>query len=303
MFKGIDVSDNQKSIDWKKVKNAGVEFAILRSVRRSGKADYYLPNNIKGCIENDIPFDFYKYSYAVNEAEAIAEAKRVVEVVTELLAEHGIEPSTDITIWHDVEDAIQIALSTEKLTEIVQAFKKEIVSAGFNFGLYMGKYHFDKGEVNLPLLGETHVWIARYYDGYTTKGFAENPNEKYKPIVPNGELWGWQYTSSGRVDGISGNVDLNIAYYEIGKKTPVKPTEKPVQKVSDTKMLTIKKGSTGKAVKVWQAIVEAEIDGDFGSKTRTATIAFQQKVFPNDSSEWDGIVGDKTWKAGLKSLM
>ena len=76
-----------------------------------------------------------------------------------------------------------------------------------------------------------------------------------------------------------------------------------IQKVSDTKMPTIKKGSTGKAVKVWQAIVETEIDGDFGGKTKAATIAFQQKVFPNDSSEWDGIVGDKTWKAGLESLM
>ena len=76
-----------------------------------------------------------------------------------------------------------------------------------------------------------------------------------------------------------------------------------IQKVSDTKMPTIKKGSTGKAVKVWQAIVETEIDGDFGGKTKAATIAFQQKVFPNDYSEWDGIVGDKTWKAGLESLM
>ena len=67
-------------------------------------------------------------------------------------------------------------------------------------------------------------------------------------------------------------------------------------------MPTIKKGSKGKAVKVWQAIIDVEIDGDFGSKTKAATIEFQKKAFPNDSSEWDGIVGSKTWKAGLESL-
>lgn len=74
------------------------------------------------------------------------------------------------------------------------------------------------------------------------------------------------------------------------------------QKVSDTKMKTIKKGSTGKAVKVWQAIIGVSIDGDFGTKTKDATIAFQKKAFPNDEDEWDGIVGAKTWKAGLESL-
>ena len=83
----------------------------------------------------------------------------------------------------------------------------------------------------------------------------------------------------------------------------VSKTETTTQKESDYNMPTIKKGSTGKAVKVWQVIVGVTIDGDFGTKTKDATIAFQKKVFPNDSSEWDGIVGDKTWKAGLESLM
>lgn len=83
----------------------------------------------------------------------------------------------------------------------------------------------------------------------------------------------------------------------------VSKTETTTQKESDYNMPTIKKGSTGKAVKVWQVIVGVTVDGDFGTKTKEATIAFQKKVFPNDSSEWDGIVGAKTWKAGLESLM
>ena len=73
-------------------------------------------------------------------------------------------------------------------------------------------------------------------------------------------------------------------------------------KASDTKMKQIKKGSKGKAVKVWQAIIGVDIDGSFGAKTKEATLAFQKKAFPNDKDEWDGVVGEKTWKAGLESI-
>lgn len=81
-----------------------------------------------------------------------------------------------------------------------------------------------------------------------------------------------------------------------------KPVSKPTEKASDVKMTQIKKGSKGKVVKVWQAIIGANIDGDFGPATHNATVAFQKKAFPNNKNEWDGIVGDKTWKAGLESL-
>ena len=208
---GIDVSDNQGVIDWKKIKNAGVEFAILRSVRRSGKYDYQLENNIKGCIENDIPADFYKYAYALSKQDSRREANEVVLALETL----GVKPSKDKVIWHDVEDDSQMALSTKELTEICNAFREVVENAGYTYGLYMGKYDFEKGEVNIADLGMPHIWIARYYDGYTLKGFGEKPNEKYRPTVPNGELWGWQYTSSGRVSGITGNVDMNEVYYEI----------------------------------------------------------------------------------------
>lgn len=208
---GIDVSDNQGVIDWKKIKNAGVEFAILRSVRRSGKYDYQLENNIKGCIENDIPADFYKYAYALSKQDSRREANEVVLALETL----GVKPSKDVVIWHDIEDDSQMALSTKELTEICNAFREVVEKAGYTYGLYMGKYDFEKGEVNIADLGMPHIWIARYYDGYTLKGFGEKPNAKYRPTVPNGELWGWQYTSSGRISGITGNVDMNEVYYDI----------------------------------------------------------------------------------------
>lgn len=216
-MKGIDISDNQGVIDWAKVKADGVEFAIMRTVRRSGVVDHYLTSNIQGCIKNGIPFDFYKYSYATTTAQAQTEANQVVAA----LKNYGVTANKDTVIYMDVEDEIQFALSTQALTEIVRAFKAVIEGAGFTFGLYMGKYYYDKGEVDVSQFNDI-TWLARYYNGYTAMNFKDEPNNAYKPVAKSGTLRGWQYTSSGRVNGINGNVDLNIYYGEI-KHTKVEP--------------------------------------------------------------------------------
>lgn len=98
---------------------------------------------------------------------------------------------------------------------------------------------------------------------------------------------------------------FGVPKYDAEKTTSSTTTNTQTKKASDVKMTQIKRGSTGKAVKVWQAIVGfagKDIDGIFGSKTESATIKFQKNAFPNDSKEWDGIVGNKTWKAGLESV-
>lgn len=214
---GIDVSDNQGYIDWPKVKAAGVQFAILRSVRRSGNPDKQLASNIKGCIESGIPFDFYKYSYALTPEDAREEVKRVVEI----LKGYGVVPSKNTVTWADIEDSSQMALSTDELTEIVQAFKEEVLAAGFEFGLYMGMSRYNGRELYTTEFKD-HIWIARYHNGYKEMQFSDKPNDKFMPEVKAGTLWGWQYTSSGRVDGIKGNVDLDECYYNI-KETEVDP--------------------------------------------------------------------------------
>lgn len=210
MMRGIDVSDCQGAIDWKKVKAAGVQFAILRTTRRSSNPDKYLPTNIKGCMDNHIPVDFYKYSYALSTSEAEKEALRVVEV----LKGYGVAPAKDVVIWMDVEDKTQFALSKNALTDIVKAWKEKILSCGYSFGLYMGKYAYEHGELDVNAFDD-HIWIARYYKGDTVVPVSEWPNEAYKPVAKAGSLWGWQDTSKGRVNGINGNVDLDVSYYDI----------------------------------------------------------------------------------------
>ena len=97
MWKGIDVSDNQGAVSWNQVKKAGCQFAVLRSVRRSGKPDGQFAANVSGCRANGIPFEVYKYTYATVPSVAAEEAKQVVD----LLQRYGLS----CRIWWDVEDA------------------------------------------------------------------------------------------------------------------------------------------------------------------------------------------------------
>lgn len=202
---GIDVSDNQGYIDWKRVKAAGVEFAILRTVRRSGNIDKQLASNIKGCKENNIPFEFYKYTYAKTEAEVRAEARQVVDALLKLGVERGCR------VWYDLEEDDIINLGKAHITKLYRAFKDELNKNGFECGLYKGMWDYNN-KINKAEFVDEHKWIARYYKGYAEMKFPCTPNESYRPVS---DCDGWQFTSSGRVDGINGKCDLNIFYGDI----------------------------------------------------------------------------------------
>lgn len=211
MWKGIDVSDNQGVIDWGKVKAAGVQFAVLRSVRRSGKMDYQFANNVSGCRANSIPFDVYKYTYATTEDAARTEAQQVVS----LLDSVGMDKST--IVWWDVEDRDALwKLGRDKLTAIISAAKSVIVGAGYRFGLYVGLYVYRETWFDFAQFSADPLWVARY-PSTAQKYLSYNPAEKYKPSVGRA-IWGWQYSSNGKVDGISGSVDLDICYVDPAKE-------------------------------------------------------------------------------------
>ena len=135
MWKGIDVSDNQGKIDWTQVAAAGVQFAILRSVRRSGKTDYQFAANLAGCRQYNIPVAVYKYTYAVTEAQAQEEARQVVA----LLQQYNL--TTGTMVWWDVEDRNTLQpLGRAKLTALIRAARTVIEAAGYRFGIYVGLY-------------------------------------------------------------------------------------------------------------------------------------------------------------------
>ena len=218
MWKGIDVSDNQGVIDWEQVAAAKVSFAVLRSVRRSGKADYQFATNLEGCREHNIPVSVYKYTYATTPEAARQEAQQVVT----LLQSHHL---TGTMVWWDVEDRdVLHPLGAEKLTECIRAAQEVITAAGYGFGLYVGMYVYKERWFDFGAFAGVRLWVARYYRGYRTMRFEDDPDQKYKPDV-DGDISGWQYTSCGEVPGIKGNVDLDIAYEDpmLWSQPPAEP--------------------------------------------------------------------------------
>lgn len=217
-YKGIDVSDNQGVINWEKVKAAGCQFAILRTVRRSGKADLQFAANLAGCLAQGIPDEFYKYTYALTPTQAVEEAKQVIA----LLIAHDKKEGR---VWWDVEDPSLRTLSRGVLTGIIQSAADIIIGAGYQFGIYTGKSFYEEKVFDTDAF-TCPMWIARYPNsGYFN--LADNPPaDKYKP-APSQPLFGWQYTSKGRVDGISTVVDLNVCY------TPFWTAQKPEYYLQD----------------------------------------------------------------------
>lgn len=202
---GIDVSSNQGYINWAKVKAAGVEFAIMRTVRASGNVDEQLASNIKGCMEHGIPFEFYKYTYAATVEAVRKEARAVVEALLKLGVPKGCR------IWYDLEEDDIIDLGKAHITTLYRAWKDELAKNGFVTGLYKGMYDYNN-KINKEDFKDEAKWIARYYSGYNEMKFGTVPNEAYRPAP---DCDGWQFTSSGKVDGIAGRVDMNIFYGEI----------------------------------------------------------------------------------------
>ncbi len=201
-YVGIDVSDAQGVIDWGLVRKDGCRFAILRSTRHSGKPDQQFTANLRGCREQGIPVAVYKYTYAKTVGEAVVEAQQVLR----LLREHNLR----CKIFWDVEDKEYLhPLGREKLTEVIKATERTITGAGYEFGIYVGLYVYKERWFDFTQFAGP-LWTARYpVSGVKT--LADIPQEKYKPDMGRG-LYGWQFTSTGRVKGIKTGVDLDLLY-------------------------------------------------------------------------------------------
>lgn len=287
MIKGIDVSDNQGVIDWEKVKLAGADFVILRSIRGSGKEDYQFAANVRGCRKSNLGFDIYKYSYADTVEKAGAEADLVIGA----LQKYAI----DCTVWWDMEDKSLKGLGKEKLTLLIQTAGEKIQKAGYHFGIYCNKDWYENVLDTKPFT--CPFWIARYVtNAAAVMGVA--PDVKYKPAVKH-ELFGWQYSSQGVVPGIAGNVDMNILYQieETGGNQPTvqpkkNPNSVPVYSLFRGRLLQKPEYTKWLQWELTEAGYPVVIDGIFGAKTDAALRAFQKKK----GAAADGICGPVTRK-------
>lgn len=212
--KGIDVSKNQKTIDWEKVKAAGVEFAMIRVGYRgykSGKInlDPYFVANIEGALSNGIAVGPYFFSTAVSKAESAEEAEFVYE---------QIKPY-DVTLpaVFDYEGYNKInyrsfGVTKEQRTAFCKAFQEVMKAHGYSCMLYGSKGHI-RSKYDLSQFDD-YLWVARYPS--KTKVLDD---EKYFPNVPgyNDRIAIWQCAECARIDGISGKVDLDYMYIDVRK--------------------------------------------------------------------------------------
>ena len=199
LYKGIDISTYQKNVDYKKLKDAGVQFAILKIINKSLNPDDQFEIHYMGCITYGIDVSCYNYSYATTTEQARNAANAVLNVLN----------GRKMPVYLDVEDNVQKGLG-EYLADIINAYQEVIERAGLIFGVYTGMSFYNTYFAPYRSKLKCQNWhIARYYNGYNPMDFSEDPNESYKP---NMLTTSWQYTSSGIVSGINGRVDLDVMY-------------------------------------------------------------------------------------------
>ena len=203
-IKGIDVSYHQGLIDWKKVKQSGIEFAIIRAGYGRNTVDKKFIENIVGANTAGLKIGIYWFIYATNVQEAIENADmchKAIALYKDIIT---------MKVWADYEydsDAYSVRQGVKQTnasrTAIVRAFLGRLKSLGYDVGNYANPDYL-KGK--FEPLNEYPLWLAKY----------SHSMGDYTPLM-------WQHTSTGTVPGIGGNVDLNIFFEERETKVEYYP--------------------------------------------------------------------------------
>lgn len=189
---GIDVSKWQEEIDWQKVKNAGIEFVMIRigyQAKYDGacELDPYFVANIEGAKSVNIPVGIYFYSYAKNVEQAIEQAHWIKEHL------QNVELDLPIAFdWENWNSFNQAGMSFYTLNKVANVFLDTVQEFGYKGMLYSSKFYLE--QIWEPT--QYAVWLAQY-------------NRK---VTYEGEYSIWQMSESGRVEGIKNDVDLDVMY-------------------------------------------------------------------------------------------
>lgn len=235
---GIDVSQWQGNIDWQKVKDAGVDFAIIRAGygKMLYQEDPMFDKNMEGAQAVGIDCGSYWYSYALTVEDAVQEAETCYEIIKDYDFKYPI--------YFDIEDPSQKRLSTAEVSAIIEAFCTTLQSKGY----YVGLYSFTNlltTRVYEEVLEKYDVWVAHF----------KVPAPAYYK-----EYGMWQYDDTGWVNGINNEVDLDHCYinypYLISPDT-YEPDGTETDASVPIRPISIDKGvASGIDVSVWQGKVD-----------------------------------------------
>ncbi|MBR4084561.1 MAG: hypothetical protein IKK33_09820 [Lachnospiraceae bacterium] len=191
---GIDVSKWNGNIDWNAVKNSGVSYVIIRCGYRGSSqgaliVDSKFKENIKGANAAGLKVGVYFFTQAIDKNEALEEASMVLELIKDYKISYPV--------FLDVEPSggRADALDKSTRTEICKTFCETIKQYGYTPGIYANK-NWLEGKLDMNILGVYKVWLAQYASEPTYQGRYDL----------------WQYKDTGKVNGISGMVDLNSSY-------------------------------------------------------------------------------------------
>lgn len=222
---GIDVAKWQGVIEWAKLKEAGIEFAMVRIGYRtqiSGEIteDPYAKYNLQQAGKHDIKLGVYFFSTAINKKEAEEEAKWVIDFIAPYKITYPVAYNCEG--FTDTNNR-QYTLTKEERTNLAIVFLDYVKDRDYTPMFYASKNELENSrdwDRNL-LASKYKIWVAQYPDT-----LALNSKSSY-----SGTHEMWQYTNNGKVPGIKGSVDLNIAYFGYENIADSKD-DTPVEEVS-----------------------------------------------------------------------
>ena len=191
---GIDVSHYQLEIDWKAVKEQGIEFAILKCQyeSQSHRIDEYFERNYAGCQQNGISTGVYIFVGTKSIEDPEHDANCLLGHLKGRLLEYGI--------WIDLEAAAVRALGKKKITELVRVYERIFKNAGYYVGIY-SNLDWYRNVLDVNALSDIDMWIARY---------PKNDDGTLRESLNPGVGVAWQYSSKGRLRGIRNVVEFEL---------------------------------------------------------------------------------------------
>lgn len=187
VYKGIDVSRWQGEINWSLVRNAGIQFAMLRVTYGTEGFDLYFRTNYPAARKVGIAVGAYHFAYALTPEQAVAEAEHCHSKLKGKKFEYPIA--------YDMEYSEMAKLGKEKVSAIAKAFCEKMESYGYYVCIYANK-HWLENYFTDEIFNKYDIWLAQW---------SEKPTFQ-KPYGI------WQKSSKGKVDGIEGNVDIDESY-------------------------------------------------------------------------------------------
>lgn len=196
---GIDVSHYQGNINWKAVKEYGIDFAFIKCLQGKSRVDECFHTNMRNAIANDIPVGVYVYSKAKTIDDAVAEAKMVIKECSQYKLTYPVVFDFESKHFED--------MSLSMRGKIIDAFCQTILSDGKYIPMLYSSRYWLMHMIPAEVVKKYDIWLAEYTTG----------KPKY-----TGDYKIWQY-GVGKVTGIIGDVDMNIGYYDYGKENNMEP--------------------------------------------------------------------------------